>query len=552
MNKKIKNIAFLALGLLILNFANQSFYKRFDLTADNRYTLSKTTKNIVSKIDKNLSITIYLEGDFPSEFIRLQAETRQYLEELSAENSKIKIGFQNPDNQREKLIKKGMIPSKLTVEENGKLSEAIIFPWAEISYEKKSQIISLLPSAIVVSQEEQLQKAVENLEYSFSNALNTILLRKQKSVGVITGNGELQDMYQYSFLSEVAKKYRLAKFTLDSVASNPQQTLEDLTSLDLAIIAKPTQKFTEHEKFTIDQFIANDGKTLWMIDNVQADQDSLFTNGKMLAYPRDLNLTDLLFAYGIRINTTLIKDLYAAKISLATGKIGNQTQFQNLEWFFHPLVSGNPNHAITKNIAPIRLQFVNPIDTLKNNIKKTPLLRSSLLTQKIGTPGFIELQSIADEIVETDYNNGNQLFAVLLEGAFNSAYKNRIQPFKTPLYKENSNNNKMVVISDGDIGKNQILKDDTSKIQPLDLNRDKWTHQQFGNKDFLLNVVDYLLDDVGLIELRNKTLKISILDKQKAFKERLYWQFINVIFPLIFLLFFGILFSFLRKRKYAS
>jgi len=552
MNKKIKNIAFLALGLLILNFANQSFYKRFDLTADKRYTLSKTTKNIVSKIDKNLSITIYLEGDFPSEFIRLQAETRQYLEELSAENSKIKIGFQNPDNQREKLIKKGMIPSKLTVEENGKLSEAIIFPWAEISYEKKSQIISLLPSAIVASQEEQLQKAIENLEYSFSNALNTILLRKQKSVGVITGNGELQDMYQYSFLSEVAKKYRLAKFTLDSVASNPQQTLEDLTSLDLAIIAKPTQKFTEHEKFTIDQFIANDGKTLWMIDNVQADQDSLFTNGKMLAYPRDLNLTDLLFAYGVRINTTLIKDLYAAKISLATGKIGNQTQFQNLEWFFHPLVSGNPNHAITKNIAPIRLQFANPIDTLKNNIKKTPLLRSSLLTQKIGTPGFIELQSIADEIVETDYNNGNQLFAVLLEGAFNSAYKNRIQPFKTPLYKENSNNNKMVVISDGDIGKNQILKDDTSKIQPLDLNRDKWTYQQFGNKDFLLNVVDYLLDDVGLIELRNKTLKINILDKQKAFKERLYWQFINVIFPLIFLLFFGILFSFLRKRKYAS
>ena len=552
MNKKIKNIAFLALGLLILNFVNQSFYKRFDLTADKRYTLSKTTKNIVSKIDKNLSITIYLEGDFPSEFIRLQAETRQYLEELSAENSKIKIGFQNPDNQREKLIKKGMIPSKLTVEENGKLSEAIIFPWAEISYEKKSQIISLLPSAIVASQEEQLQKAIENLEYSFSNALNTILLRKQKSVGVITGNGELQDMYQYSFLSEVAKKYRLAKFTLDSVASNPQQTLEDLTSLDLAIIAKPTQKFTEHEKFTIDQFIANDGKTLWMIDNVQADQDSLFTNGKMLAYPRDLNLTDLLFAYGVRINTTLIKDLYAAKISLATGKIGNQTQFQNLEWFFHPLVSGNPNHAITKNIAPIRLQFANPIDTLKNNIKKTPLLRSSLLTQKIGTPGFIELQSIADEIVETDYNNGNQLFAVLLEGAFNSAYKNRIQPFKTPLYKENSNNNKMVVISDGDIGKNQILKDDTSKIQPLDLNRDKWTYQQFGNKDFLLNVVDYLLDDVGLIELRNKTLKINILDKQKAFKERLYWQFINVIFPLIFLLFFGILFSFLRKRKYAS
>jgi len=552
MNKKIKKITFLALGFFILNFINQSFYKRFDLTADNRYTLSKTTRNIVSKIDKNLSITIYLEGDFPSEFKRLQAETRQYLEELSAENSKIEIQFLNPDNQREKLIKKGMIPSKLTVEEDGKLSEAIIFPWAEISYEKKSQVVSLLPTAIVASQEEQLQKAIENLEYSFSNAMNNILLKKRKRVGVITGNGELQDIYQYSFLSEVAKKYRLAKFTLDSVASNPQQTLEDLMSLDLAIIAKPTEKFSEQEKFTIDQFIAHGGKTLWMLDNVQADQDSLFTNGKMLAYPRDLNLTDLLFTYGVRINTTLIKDLYAAKIPLATGKIGNQTQFQNLQWFFHPLVNGNPNHAITKNIAPIRLQFANPIDTLKNKIKKTPLLVSSLLTQKIGTPSFIELQSIADEIVETDYNNGNQLFAVLLEGAFNSAYKNRIKPFETPLYKENSNNNKMVVISDGDIGKNQILKDDTSKIQPFDLNRDKWTNQQFGNKDFLLNTVDYLLDDVGLIELRNKTLKINVLDKQKVFKERIYWQFFNVIFPMIFLLFFGIIFTFLRRRKYAK
>ena len=552
MNKKIKNSAFLALGFLILNFINQSFYKRFDLTADNRYTLSKTTKNIVSKIDEIFSITIYLEGDFPTEFKRLQAETRQYLEELSAENSKIKIQFQNPNNQREKLIKKGMIPSKLTVEEDGKLSEAIIFPWAEISYEKKSQVVSLLPTAIVASQEEQLQKAIENLEYSFSNAMNTILLHKRKRVGVITGNGELQDMYQYSFLSEVGKKYRLAKFTLDSVASNPQQTLEDLMSLDLAIIAKPTEKFSEQEKFTIDQFIAHGGKTLWMLDNVQADQDSLFTNGKMLAYPRDLNLTDLLFTYGVRINTTLIKDLYAAKISLATGKSGNQTQFQNLEWFYHPLISGNPNHAITKNIAPIRLQFANPIDTLKNKIKKTPLLVSSILTQKIGTPSFIELQSIADEIVETDYNNGNQLFAVLLEGAFNSAYKNRIKPFETPLYKENSNYNKMVVISDGDIGKNQILKDDTSKIQPFDLNRDKWTNQQFGNKDFLINAVDYLLDDVGLIELRNKTLKINILDKQKVFKERIYWQFFNVIFPLIFLLCFGILFTFLRRRKYAK
>ena len=172
----------------------------------------------------------------------------------------------------------------------------------------------------------------------------------------------------------MAKKYRLAKFTLDSVSENPQQTLKDLNSLDLAIIAKPTEQFTAKEKFTLDQFITNGGKTLWMIDNVQADLDSLMANGKMLAYPRDLNLTDLLFTYGVRINTTLIKDLYAAKIPLATGNIGNQPQFQNLEWLYHPLVRGNKNHAITKNISPVRLQFASPIDTLKNDIKKTQRL----------------------------------------------------------------------------------------------------------------------------------------------------------------------------------
>lgn len=546
MNKQIKNIVFLIIGLILIHFISESFYKRFDLTADQRYTLSETTKDIVANINNTLFITVYLEGDFPSEFKRLQLETRQYLEELAAENSNININFEVPDNQREDLIKRRMMPSQLTVEEEGKLSEAIIFPWAEIIYGKKSTIVSLLPNAIVASQDEQLQKAIENLEYSFSNAINSITQKKQKSVAIITGNGELQDIYQYSFLSEVAKKYRLAKFTLDSVASNPKQTLQDLTGLDLAIIAKPTQKFTEAEKFTLDQFITNGGKTMWMIDNVQADQDSLFTGGKMLAYPRDLNLTDLLFTYGVRINTTLIKDLYSAQIPLATGKVGNQTQFQNLDWFYHPLVGGNPNHPITKNVSPVRLQFANQLDTLKNNIKKTPLLISSLLTQKVGTPTFIELQSIAEEVIETDYKSGNQLFAVLLEGDFNSAYKNRIKPFESSLFKAQANNNKMVIIADGDVGKNQILKG-----KPYDLSRDKWTNQSFGNKDFLLNTVDYLLDDSGLINLRNKTLQIRMLDKQKAFQERRFWQFLNLVLPLILLIGFGFLFNFLRKRKYS-
>ncbi|MDC1534347.1 gliding motility-associated ABC transporter substrate-binding protein GldG [Polaribacter sp.] len=545
MNKKIKNTTIVLIILVLLNIVNQSFYKRLDLTNEQRYTLSETTKNTVQRIEQPLFINVYLEGDFPSEFKRLQVETLQYLEELAAENSNIIIHFVNPDLQRESLIKKGMLPSQLTVEEDGKLSEAIIFPWAEIKYKNKSTIVSLLPTTIVSSQEEQLQKSVENLEYGFTNAMHRLLLGTQQKIALLSGNGELEDIYLYSFLSEVAKKHKLAKFTLDSVAKNPKQTLKDLIDFDLAIIAKPTTEFSAAEKFTLDQFITNGGKTLWMIDNVIADQDSLFNGGKMLAYPRNLNLTDLLFSYGVRINTTLIKDLYAAKIPVATGMVGNQTQFKNLEWFFHPLAGGNPNHPITKNVLPVRFQFTNQIDTLKNNIKKTPLLVSSVLTQKFGTPNFIALQSIADEPIEEDYRNGNQLLAVLLEGDFNSAYRNRVHPFKTPIYKANASGNKMIVIADGDVGKNQILKK-----EPYDLSRDKWTNEQFGNKDFLLNAVDYLLDDIGLMELRNKSLQIPILDKQRAFRERTYWQFINLGIPVLMLLVFGIGFHWLRKRKY--
>ncbi|APG64867.1 gliding motility-associated ABC transporter substrate-binding protein GldG [Tenacibaculum todarodis] len=545
MNKKIKNIALLLIGVFLLNFANQSIYKRFDLTQDKRYTLSKITTSILDKFENTVTVKVYLEGEFPTEFQRLQTETRQFLEELKAENSAIKILFINPDNQREQLTKKGMYPSQLTVEEDGKLSNAIIFPWAEVSYKNKAVIVSLLPESQAKTQEEQLQNAVEGLEYSFANALNILTQNNKKKVAIISGNGELQDIELYSFLSEVGKKYHLAKFTLDSVATNPQKTLQGLTNFDLAIIAKPTEKFTAEEKFTLDQFITNGGKTLWMLDNVQADTDSLFNNGKMLAYPRELNLTDLLFAYGVRVNSKLVQDLYASKIPLATGNVGNQTQFQNLPWFYNPLVAGNPNHPISKNVLPVRLQFATQIDTLKNNVRKTPLLVSSLLTKQVGLPTIIELSSIANEPTEQEFSGGNQLFSVLLEGEFNSAYANRIKPFKSTIFKGKSSENKMIIIADGDIAKNQILKG-----KPHDLATDKWTNERFGNKDFLLNSIDYLLDDSGLINLKNKSLQLNILDKQQAFQEKGYWQFLNIVVPLLLLFGFGFGFNYWRKKKY--
>lgn len=546
MTKNLKLLAKLLIGLILINFSGNHMYQRFDLTHDKRYTLKKASKNVVENLKFPVGIKVYLKGEFPAEFKKLQIETNQFLEELRAINSNIKIQFINPDTFRESLLKKGMTPSRLTVEENGKLSEAIIFPWAEVIYRNKVELVNLLPNSNAASQDEQLQFAIESLEYSFASAIkNATRINKQK-IAVISGNGQLQDIQLYSFLNELKDKYSLAKFTLDSVITNPQKTVKDLTNFDLAIIAKPTVKFSDNEKLTLDQFIINGGKTLWMIDNVQAEQDSLLQTGKMLTYPRDLNLTDLLFSYGVRINTSLVKDMYAAKIPLATGNVGNQTQFQNLPWMFHPLVNGNANHPITKNILPVRLQFTTQIDTLKNNIKKTPLLATSMLSAKMGTPNIVELKSIADQPDQQEFKSGNQLTAVLLEGEFKSAYKNRVKPFKTSIYKEKSIFNKMVVIADGDIGKNQILKG-----KPVDLSRDKWTQEIFGNKELLLNTVDYLLDDTGLIKLRNKSLKINLLDKQKAFEERTFWQLFNIVLPLFILACFGFVFNYLRKRKYS-
>ncbi len=546
MNKRVKHILYLATLLILLNTTSQRVYKRIDLTSDKRYTLAPITKEVINKIDKQLLIKVYLEGDFPSEFKRLQIETRQFLEELSAHNTLIKIQFIRPDNQREKLIKAGMIPSQLTVKEDGKLSNAIIFPWAEILYKNKKSKVSLLTNGTAESQEDQLEKAIESLEFSFSNAIYKLQEEKEKKIAVLSGNGELSDIQLYSFLSEVTKKHRLAKFTLDSVKTNPKKSLIDLQQFDLAIVAKPTQPFTENEKLVLDQYIINGGKTLWMIENVQADTDSLYNNGSMLAYPRDLNLTDFFFSYGLRLNATLLQDLYAAKIPLATGNIGNKPQFQNLNWFYHPLVSGNPNHAITKNIAPVRLRFANQIDTLKNNLKKTPLLVSSMLTRKVGTPAIIELKSIANEPKEEDYSYGFQIVGLLTEGFFTSVYANRVKPFNINDFSKKSIYNKMVVISDGDIGRNQIKKG-----KPFDLAEDKWTGERFGNKEFLLNTIDYLLDDNGLIELRNKNIQINLLDKKKAYQEKTYWQFINIILPLMVILTFGLVFKYLRKRKYS-
>ncbi|MFZ2432051.1 MAG: gliding motility-associated ABC transporter substrate-binding protein GldG [Lutibacter sp.] len=545
MKNKYSKITVLLVGLILLNIIGSKIYKRFDLTEDNRYTLSKATEKIVENVKEITTITVYLKGEFPAEFKRLQTETKLHLEELKARNKNIQFRFVNPTEIAQKLIESGLEPSRLQIQENGKLSEIIMFPWAVVSHKNETENVPLLKDVFSNSQDQQLESSIQNLEFAFANAIHKITTEKSKKIAVLRGNGELNDIYIADFLRKLGEYYFLAPFTLDSVAFQPQKTFEQISEFDLAIIAKPTEKFTEAEKFTLDQFVMNGGKTLWLIDNVQAELDSLMQTGETLAYPRNLGLTDLFFNYGIRINTDLITDLYSSEIPLATGNIGNQTQFSQFLWVYFPLVNSQNNHPINNNIEAVNLKFANSIDLLDNNIQKTILLQSSPLSKSVGTPSIISLRTITQKRNEAEYNKGNKPISVLLEGKFKSAYFERIKPFKIAAPKENGVENKMLVIADGDVIANEI-----SKGQPLELGLNKWTNQRYGNKEFLLNAVNYLLDDTGLINIRSKKVKIDFLDKEIAFAEATKWQLINILFPLIILAFFGFIFNYFRKKKY--
>jgi gliding-associated putative ABC transporter substrate-binding component GldG len=553
----IKTVGITIAVLLFLNIIGNSFFHRFDLTKDKRYTLSETSLGIIKQVQNPLSVKIYLQGDLPAEFKRLQQETQQLLEEFQARNSNIVFEFVDPlENEDEsmdhikELYQKGLTPINITVDDKGKQSQAMVFPWAIAVYNNKEVNIPLLKNRMGASTTDKVIGSVQHLEYSIADALNKITKAKQKKIAVIKGNGELQDIAMAKFLLQIRESYFIGPFTLDSVAKNPVGSLEALEKYDLAVIAKPTETFTDTEKQVLDQFIINGGKTLWLIDQVSAEMDSLYNpSGATLAFPRDLNLNDMFFKYGVRINPDIIKDEQGSPIKLASGEQGSATQYQEFNWKFAPLARPISSHPIVKNLGGIKFDFANAIDTLKNGIKKTILLQSSQYSKKIGTPTEVNLNSVTEETSPADYlNKGSIPLSVLLEGSFQSMFENRVLPFDQKSFETKGKENKMIVISDGDLVRNQLDKN----FQPVELGYDQRSGNLYDNKDFLINCVNYLLDDNGLINIRSKDLDLPLLDKEKVYQNYSRTQILTIGLPILILLLFGVLFTFLRKRKYSK
>lgn len=555
--KSLQSFLGIVIALIVINIASNFVFHRFDLTADKRYTLSETTKTILNDISEPLFIEVFLEGNFPAELRKLQTETKQLLEEFQAENKNIHFVFVDPladENaavqMAEQLFANGMKPINITVNDKGKQSQEMIFPWAVATQGDNNAKIQLLKNAMAASTEDKVASSVQHLEYAITEAIYKVATEKSKKIAIIKGIGEPDDIYIADFLRTVKDSYFIARFTLDSVAVNPEKTLNDLKGYDLAVIAKPTLQFTDEQIQVLDQFVMNGGKSIWLLDQVHAEMDSLYNkSGEMLVMPKDQSLGAMLFKYGVRVNPDLVKDEMGSPIKLAIGQQGSETVYETFNWKFAPYSVSFSTHPIVKNIDGVKFDFANSIDTLQNDIKKTVLLTTSPYATKVGTPTIIGLAQTIQE--QTDPAQKPQPvipLAVLLEGNFTSVFKNRIIPFKMDGYLTDGKPNKMIVISDGDIIKNQL----DQEYQPMELGYDKWTNTLYGNKEFLINAVNYLLDDNGLIHLRTKEVKLPLLDKEKVYKDYSTIQTIIVALPLAVLAIFGLLFTYFRKKKYTK
>ena len=569
MNKK-NTLYFSIVLVLIANLVANHFSFNIDLTEDKKYTLSNDSKSILSNINDNLSIKVYLEGDLPAGFELLSNSINDFLLSCKKENNLIDIEFINPNiedlEQKENLFKQlqdqGLYPTDLTIKKTNETSRKIIFPGAIIYYKDKRECVNILENNFSVSPQNNINISIENIEFQFISTFNKMLNNKKVNIAILDGNGELTENELYDLTNSAngdnnnlnyyynVERFNLKEFEYDSIRNEPliSNQLNKLNRYDVAIIAAPTIPFNKLDKFLLDQYLMNGGKILLVTDGVNADLDSLNNKeGFFISSKQNLNLDDQLFKYGLRINSDLIQDLRSTEIPIITGYSNNRPIQEFYKWPYFPLISGNEN-IISKNIDAISTNFVSSIDTLKNNIKKTILLSSSDKSRIIQTPTKISLSILENPIPSVTFNKKNIPIAVLLSGIFTSVFKDRIAPKdKNINFKEFSDSTEIIVISDADIIRNDI----SNKGMPLPLGYDKYINYTYdGNKKFILNAIQYLSDNDGLINLRSKTLKIRLLNMDLINNYKSLIMILNILLPALLFILIILTIQFNIRPKY--
>jgi ABC-2 type transport system permease protein len=559
-NRYVQLILVVAI-VFVINVIGSFIYKEFDLTDDNRFTLSENTKNIVAGADDNMSIRVLLDGEFPAGFKRLQSSVLDILTEFRDINSNIVFEFEDPTvgsvkelEQRKKLLQEeNIIPISLSYSDGTQLVQKAVFPFAIINYRQKKYIVNLLEEQKPGDDEEIiLNKSVALLEYKFANAFQKLQSERPKNVIFTQGNGEWEEDQTFRLESEIRKFHRVGRLSLD--------TLMKLDStIDLVIVAGPKTPFTLQNQFKLDQYIMHGGKVIWLIDKFPVSLDSI--NKYKFYVPEDIStgLDDMLFKYGARIMPDLIVDLECSSIPQVVGMSGDKPQTKLFPWMYHMAAASDITHPIVKNIDRVNLFFPSTIDTVKTetNVKKTVLLKSSKYARSQLSPVRLSFEILKVAPDPSKFNDGNRPVAYLLEGEFESFFKNRLTPeFQSTLdaigvkFIEKSKSAKQIVISDSDFAKNLI---NTTTGDTEDMGYNKWERRFYkGNKDFALNAVEYMLDENNILESRSKEIKLRLLDTVRTKQEKSWWQFINVGLPVLLLALFGFLFQYFRRKKYAS
>lgn len=557
---------FINFGLVIaiiiaINVIASYAYKIWDFTEEKRYTLTQPTKELLREVDEIVYVRVLLDGNLQAGFKRLRNSTLEILKDMRAINPNIEFDFEDPtagkteevNARKEELAKNGILPAKVGIQKNNERSEQLIYPYAIINIGPRNLAINLLEAqGLDISNEESLNNSVSLLEYKFSNAIQKLYDADRPNILITEGNGELQPR-QTAFLENMLRtNYDIGRINLDSINQIGE-------ALDLLIVAGPKKQVSQRSQFLIDQYVMNGGKSLWMIDYMNVTLDSINTYGTFIPDIHPIGLEDMFFKYGFRIQPNLILDLQSTRIAQVVGTAGGKAQQELLRYFYHPLIASRSQHPIVKSIDRVNMFFPSTIDTLKTNadIRKEILLSSSNYSRFQVPPVRMNFDFLRYEADESKFNKGPQPVAVLLEGKFESLFKNRVsERMNTMLndlgrtFKEESVETKMAVISDADFAKNHF-SERTQKFSPIGYNM--YEQQVFrGNQQFLLNTIEYLLDDRGLLEARGKEVKLRLLDGVEIRNNRGYWQFLNIICPLIFLIITGLIYTFIRRRRYGK
>ncbi len=530
------------------------FFFRIDLTSDKRYSIAPQTKRLMEQLSAPLAVTVYLDGDLNPGFLRLKRATGELLDELNVyAGEPVNVSYENPSlasTQEERqeryaeLQERGMTPTAVYERDReGKAIQKIVFPWAEIHYRGKSCVVNLLKNIPGKSGEQNLNSSIETLEFELTDAIRRLTSEEVNKIAFIEGHGELSEEDTYDISLSLSKYFQIDRGELGHDASA-------LNQYKVIIIASPQQPFTETEKYIIDQYIMHGGRVLWLLEGVRLARENLSTSGQSPAIELDVNLKDMLFRYGARISPVVLQDVQSVNIPVNIAPAGEQPQFEPMPWVYAPLLLTSYAHPVTRNLTEVKAEFCSRVEPVGEHPQLTSalLLATSNNTHIMGTPGSIDLNNLPDTR-DTDYfNTGYVPVAMALEGVFPSVFANRMVPqgIVNPLpRKAESVKTRQIIVTDGDIIRNEVID---GKAVPLGL--DRFTNRQFGNKDFIQNAVLYLADRDGWMDLRSRTIQLSLLNKKATQDDKTYWQMINLVLPLVILSVFGVVYQTVRKRRY--